>query len=58
MEPGAAVAPGAWETLRADFLLGPQEGWTEDAPSLPSGTQSCAVVGSPQWLQETWTGAG
>lgn len=58
MEPGAAVAPGTWETLRADFLLGPQEGWTEDAPSLPSRTQSCAIVGSSQRLQETRTGAG
>lgn len=58
MDPGTAVAPGAWETLRADFLLGPQEGQTEDAPSLHSGTQSCVIVGSSQRLQETRTGAG
>ena len=55
---GAAVAPGTWEKPRADFLLGPQEGWTEDAPSLPSGAQSCAAVGSSQQLQETRTVTG
>lgn len=55
---GVAVAPGTWEKPRADFLLGPPGGWTEDTPSLPSGTQSCAAVGSSQRPQEARTGTG